>query len=477
MRKGKRAVWIGLILLLLVLSPMQTMAEGGITIDTAKKYEGMDASFSKGYEPTIEGNTMYLVIPFIAEKEIQNNRITVGVEFEKEENSPFYFQNYKKKVKRTEDGIYLYQCKIKLKEERISGQYPLTLSVQAKDSQGTLNQKFTIYVEITSDKKEVEENQIEDIPEQQMIPEEPVVPEISNSLEQEPEKSHQPRVMVDSNSLQGGSVEAGSSNTWNITAKNCSSKQSIENIKVTLLCENKDVSFEKNAWYFEKIGTGGKMDLSQNISVGKKAPAEPVSVQLQFEYEDSKGNSYTSAETVNISINQPQQADIINLSFPESVYASDSSSLTFQIQNTGLAVIYNAKVRLEGKGLFPDKELFIGNVEAGAAIDGEIPVFAGTLDMDEVSEKEGNKYGETSGTVIFSYENEKGETIEQKKEINTQIKKPQMVELKVEKDKPQTNQWWITIVFGIIVVLILIVIWLYLRMKHFKKRVEFHEKP
>ena len=142
-----------------------------------------------------------------------------------------------------------------------------------------------------------------------------------------------------------------------------------------------------------------------------------------------------------------------------------------------LAVIYNAKVRLEGKGLFPDKELFIGNVEGGAAIDGEIPVFAGTLDMDEVSEKEGNKYGETSGTVFFSYENEKGEIIEQKKEINTQIKKPQTVELKVEKDKPQTNQWWITIVFGIIVVLILIVIWLYLRMKHFRKRVEFHEKP
>lgn len=207
---------------------------------------------------------------------------------------------------------------------------------------------------------------------------------------------------------------------------------------------------------------------------------EPVSVQLQFDYEDSKGNSYTSTETAGFGILQPQQAELVNLSFPENVYASDTDSLTFQIQNTGLSVLYNVKVRIEGKGLFPEEELFLGNVEAGTAVDGEILVFIGTLDMKESTENSGEdseeKYGDTSGTVIFSYENENGEVVEQRQELPTTILKPQVVELKVEQEEPQTNQWWITIAAGIVLLLFFLLLWLYLRLQYWKKRVNFHER-
>lgn len=221
------------------------------------------------------------------------------------------------------------------------------------------------------------------------------------------------------------------------------------------------------------------MDLSQNVYVEKKAAAGQKPVQLQFEYEDSKGNSYTSTETLNLIISQPQQAEIVNIAFLESVYASDTNSLTFQIHNTGLAVIYNAKVRMEGTGLFPTEELFLGNLEAGTSVDGEISVFAGTLDMNEQGEildGGAEKYGKTSGTIIFSYENENGEIVEQTMELQTEIKKPEIVELKVEKEEPETNQWWITITFAAFLVLILAIVWLSLRIKYFKKRVELHEK-
>ena len=133
------------------------------------------------------------------------------------------------------------------------------------------------------------------------------------------------------------------------------------------------------------------------------------------------------------------------------------------------------KVRLEGKGLFPDKELFLGTVEAGTSADGEIKVFAGTLNMDyegNIIDEDGKKYGETAGTVIFSYENEQGELTEQSQEVYTSIKKPQIVELKVEKEAPKTNQWWITIIILILIVLILIICWLYLRMSYYRKRAD-----
>lgn len=512
MRKKKVSALM-LIISMLFLSfchSIPVIAAGGIFIDTVNAYEGMEASFSQGYEPSIQDNTMNLVVPFLVKKEMKSDSILVGISFEKQENSPFYFQNYQKQVKQSENGIYLYQCNIKLKENRSNGQYPLLLSVQAETAEGILQQEFRIYVEITDGKEPTTQGPTNQKPAtqeptgQEPTGKEPTIQEPTNQepttqepTNQEPttqelsgqdlteqntsqeEVNHQPRVIISKNSLQGSSIEAATSIMWNLSAKNCSSSRAVENMKVTLLSDNTDILFEKNVWYFERVSAGKTMDLSQNVYVERKAAAGQIPVQLQFEYEDSKGNSYTSTETVNLIISQSQQAELANIAFPESVYASDTNSLTFQVHNTGLAVIYNAKVRLEGTGLFPTEELFLGNLEAGTSVDGEIPVFAGTLDMDEqgeISQEGAEKYGITSGKVIFSYEDEKGEVIEQTMEIKTEIKEPETVELKVEKDEPETNQWWITIIFIIILVLVLVILWLSLRIKYFRKRVELHEK-
>lgn len=484
---------------------LPVIAAGGIFIDTVNTYEGMEASFSQGYEPSIQENTMNLVVPFLVKKEMKSDSILVGISFEKQENSPFYFQNYQKQVKQSENGVYLYQCNIKLKENRSNGQYPLLLSVQAETAEGILQQEFRIYVEITDGKNLSNQNPIVQNPsEQEPSGQEPTTqePTVQEPMTQEPlgqelttqesieqeqsqqdtlqeEIIHQPRVIINENSLQGSTLEAATSTMWTLSAKNYSSSRAVENMKVTLLSDSTDILFEKNVWYFERAGIGKIIDLSQNVYVEKKAAAGQIPVQFQFEYEDSKGNSYTSTETINLIITQPQKAELVNVSFPEIVYASDTNNLTFQVQNTGLAVIYNAKVRLGGAGLFPTQEVFLGNVEAGASTSGEIPVFAGTLDMDEqgeISQEGAEKYGKASGTVIFSYENEKGEVIEQTMEIQTEIKEPEIVELKVEKEEPETNQWWITIIFAVFLVLILAIVWLSLRIKYFKKRVELHEK-
>ena len=93
-------------------------AQGSISIDTNKKYDGMNTSFSKGYAPSIQKNTMRLVVPFQTDLPLKQEVLLVGVSFEREENSPFYFKNYQKKVKQTKRGIYLYQCRIKLKKDR-----------------------------------------------------------------------------------------------------------------------------------------------------------------------------------------------------------------------------------------------------------------------------------------------------------------------------------------------------------------------
>lgn len=480
-----------------VVIPDENQKKGAlITIDANKKYEGMNAPFSRGYEPSIQKNTMTLVVPFMMEQETDQNRIIVGISFEREENSPFYYKNYQKKVKQSEEGIYLYRCRIQLKEERVNGQYPLRLQVQAQTSEERVQQEFTIYVEITDGiPKDSEGSQPEENPDFSAEHQGPdsILPDSGEegSLDSGEEAGrpgessgsgeqiiHQPRVMITGNSLQTAALEAGTQTLWSLSARNCSRNQAMENVKVTMSCENRNITFEKTSWYFDWAGAGGTMDLSQHVTVGKKAAAEPVPVQFQFEYEDKQGTACTSTETVNLSVVQIPSAELTNLFFPDSIYEADTDLLTFQIQNTGLAVIYNARVRLEGKGLFPEKELFLGNVEGGSSLDGEISVFAGNLTMDKegnVIDEGGKKYGDTIGTVVFSYENEQGELVESSQELHTAIKKPQVVELKVEKEAPKTNQWWITILAGIFLVLILLIVWLYLRMKHYRKVSELHK--
>ncbi len=480
-------------------------ADGGsIAIDSSHKYEGMDAPFAKGYEPSIKKNVMALVVPFVSEDKLEGNEITVGVDFENREGSPFYYKNYRKQVKQSQEGVYLYKCRLKLKKDRVNGQYPLYLWAEGKIGGVPFRQQFTVYVEITDGRAALAGNggtglesaggegfgnpgngedgldptgdgssQFSgggDLPggeDGQAVGQD--MPDAQSSAE---ENSSQPRLMVNANSLRAAALEAGSSTPWNVTVQNCSSKRAVKNIKVTLLCESKDIVFEKNAWYFEKTAANASMDLSQNLTVAKKAAADPIQVQFQIEYEDDKGNAYTSTEEVRLLVRQPQHAQLMNLSFPAQVYASDTEFLNFQVQNTGLSVIYNVKVRLEAKGLFSQQEMFLGNIEGGTSADGEQKVFVGTLDMDaqgNVSQEGGEKYGDTSGFVILSYENEQGEVTEQKVEIHTTIREAETVKLEIEEQKPKANQWWITIVFFVVLSLLLVIIWLYLRMKHYQR--------
>ncbi len=449
-------------------------AQGSISIDTNKKYDGMNTSFSKGYAPSIQKNTMRLVVPFQTDLPLKQEVLLVGVSFEREENSPFYFKNYQKKVKQTKRGIYLYQCRIKLKKDRRNGQYPLHLTVSAQTAEEIIVQEFTIYIEITDGKPAELQEEVLGQEAEEPTEEKTSFPESKNE-----ENIQKPKVMIYENNLNGISAKAGETTPWRLLAKNCSSSQSMENLKVTLLTENPFFTFERTSWYFAQVKAKDTIDLSQNISVGAKAAEGAVLVQILFDYEDKTGESYQVTESVYLAADQIQQAELADLSFPESIYESDTDLLTFQVQNTGLTSLYNVRVRFEGKGLFAQKELFLGNMEAGTSSDGEISVFAGTLNMNEMGEiidENAEKYGDTSGTVIFSYENELGELTELKREVHTVIQKPQVVELKVEEEEPQTNQWWVTIFVLVIVVLILLVIWLYIRMKYYQRRGSFEKK-
>lgn len=466
----KRTIKMGLFLAVCVLlfffPVMGARAADTIRIAPNKKYKGMNASFAKGYEPSVKNHKLQLIVPFLADMAGQEG-IWVGVSFDREEDSPFYFKTYQTRVKRSKDGVYLYRCGIKLKKDRVNGQYPLRLNVQAQAPEGVLQQEFVIYVEITDGRERTED----------LLPAEENGAE-GEGAKEEPDASEilrQPRVILSENGIHDGQVEAGQEAYWTLLAKNCSGSEPLYNVKVTLLCENGDLQFERQSWYFERVAAGASMDLSQNVAADQKAAAGMATAQLQFDYEDQKGGVYNSVETARLSVYQPQQARLVNFSMPEGIYESDTETVTFQAQNTGLAVLYNAKARLEGQGLFAN-EVYLGNIEAGSAADGEMQVFAGTLNMDaegNVLDEDGEKYGDVKGRLVFSYENERGEAVEQEQAFSTAILKPQVAELKIEEAPEQeTNQWQAVTAVMVFLFMLLAIVCLYLRMRHYADMVK-----
>ena len=241
MNRMRRGIGLALLLASFVLSPYRANAEELISIDANHRYEGMETSFSKGY--------------------------AVGVAFEPSESSPFVYKNYQKRVKKSKKGVYLFRCPIQLKKNRVNGQYPLRVYVLAKTAQEVIRQEFTLYIEITDGRAKLMEEVGDPYGE---VPREaaPVGLEEEASDEKE-EATHQPRILICENSVQGGALSAGEQKAWALSAKNCSVSQPVENVKVTLLSEQSEVAFEKNAWYFERIAAGGQMELSHHYGEPK----------------------------------------------------------------------------------------------------------------------------------------------------------------------------------------------------------------
>lgn len=472
--------------------PTTSLAESAVSIENTTAYKGMKQSFSKGYEPEINKNQMKLVVPFIANEAMEQNKIVVSVEFDQTKESPFYFKNYQKEIKRSKGNIYLYNCSLQLKQNRKNGQYPLYLRVTGKTKNNQeLSEIFTIYVEITDGTAEIK-SELQDFPEEDNMHQTGQQSEAEKNVEEsmaegitvpktqvtEEPVSHQPRILLDTGELKNKILEPGAETVSSITAKNCSASMAMENVKITVTSENTSILFEKSSWYFNTISPGDFVLLESQILLDKKAMGS-IPVQVQLEYDDKKGNSYTTTETIALSVTSPPKVSLSNVSFPNKVYATDTNSLTLQVQNAGLTSVYNAKIIFEGNGLFSVKELFLGTIEAGAATDGEIPVYAGNLNMKEegLEDQQTEEYGKTTGKLTFTYEDESGEIHLEEMEVNTEIVKPVNLSLQVEEKEPETNQWWITIFICIGLVLLLGIIWIYQRMQYYKKRVKIHETP
>lgn len=264
----------------------------------------------------------------------------------------------------------------------------------------------------------------------------------------------QPKILVESCSLSDKILEAGSTESLQVSLKNCSRSQSMYNLKVSIQVNNGSLKLKSNSFYYEKVAPGESIPLVDEVEVALDAEAGVVPLNLSFEYEDKKGNQATGTETVSLTVSQPVSMELEKAEIPAYVYASDTIEIPIAVLNLSRTGVYNVRVHLEGTGLFPTGDVFIGNMEPGSSGDGSMKVYVGTKTMETIGVDHGTddaeKYGAVSGLFTLSYEDAAGNTHETSRDYQTEIKKAQILSLNVEEDQESGNPWWIS-VFAVLI--------------------------
>lgn len=404
-------------------------------IDNKNIYKGMDKSYSEGYVPSVKKGYVYLVLPLQCEKELKKDTIRTTVHLGDGDTIPFVRKNYEKNFKKEKCKVsnkskktecYLVSYALQLKEDRYNGSYPVTVNVSAIDNNGDeIEQVFTTYVTITDGKNLTEEP----------VAETPVFA---------------PKVLVESYHFSKEDIKAGDEVTAEIVLVNTSKSQAVRNMTVMVTpAEGIELVSKSDSVYVESAGAGEIFTVTYDFKVDVAANAGQYSVSIAMDYADYEGNAYTSTGTIKLSVGQLVKMQFDPLVVPSEVEVGETIEATTQVMNLGRGKIYNVRAEIVADGVQTSQTMFIGDVEAGAAVSGSTELFIVGLSGASL-------YGNTEGTVTFYYEDEGGEEYSEVITFKTTIVSPLKASQNVE-EEDNTDQWWVIMaVIGCILAVIVV---------------------
>lgn len=402
-------------------------------IDNNNIYKGMKTSFCKGYIPTVTGKNVQIVIPLISNNKLKGNKLRASLKLGESENIPFVYKNYEKNVRagyhKTNKGAkkcYLVNFNLELKGKRYNGTYPVTVTVTATDKQGNeVYQDFVVYVTIS--------NGIDTSSE-------------AREASGDTQVRYAPKVMIRSCKFSKNKIICGEKFTANIILYNTSKTSSVKNMTVKVQPgENVELLSKTGSSFVRSLGAGKSCKVSFVFRVREEAPYGQYNIDVNLDYADSRGNTYTVDEAVKVLASQKPRIEILPVTVPKSMVLGETANLQAQVMNLGKGRLYHVRAVLEGDGLSPSGHAFIGDMEGGTESTGEIEVTAEGLSGDTL-------YGMTEGTITFYYEDEMGNEMMEKQSFETSILSPLSEPSSDEESVGDNRQWWVIMAVILIII-------------------------
>ena len=408
------------------------------SIDDSHRYEGMAQSYRDGYLPTVENGRAILILPLLADGEMEGDRLTVAPELGSTEGSPFVYRNYQQTVAASRetplDGgepveLYLVRLSLELSPDRYNGVYPVGVTVTAKGAGGIpASQTFTTYVTI-SDGRSTE------------------VPTEAPPAEEEPQS--QPLLYVERYTVNPATVEAGQEFTVTAYIRNTSESQSVRNMAIQVAADSDQLTLleDSSTTYWERLGADTTRELTLRYRAETAIPVGKYHIQLSMTFDNEDAMTLSASGDLAVTVTQPMRVEGEYPLVADSVSAGDTVSLSFQAVNMGKSAAYNVRFELEAPGLMPGGSAYIGNLEAGTAGAAEMRVFVGAKSMNSELLEGEEPYGYSSGVMTLIYEDEAGNEYREEEHFTTNIQELVIGsgEVSAEPEEKGFGQWWLAV--------------------------------
>ena len=436
-------------------SPTPTPRPGGasdteLVIDTAYIYPGMTKSYSSGYMPTVSGGKALFVLPLLGEVMGDVLRVTPDMDTV----GPFLYGNYQFDLKKTretakdaagnpvERDVFLMTLSLDLAANRQNGTYPVTFRVSYTDKHGDpAEQDFTLQVAITDGESPAEESGGGGG---------------WSGGWSGPSVVRKPVLVLASSQVSTSTIAGGQGFTLSLTVQNVGDLEA-KNVRIMAAADGQGVyrSDSLAPVFLARMAVSESTETSFPFASDKTVFAGRHGLTVTLAYEDAYGNVY--ADTVPLQINVVQTASIgfDEMKLPETLTSGETFTQPVCVYNTVYAPVYNVRCTLRMDGLIA-ASAFLGTLEPQQSADKAVSVFVTTLSGKE-------KYGESYGELVISYEDMAGEEHTEYQQLRTTVQAPVEItdEEKAKKEKEQKeqqtlSQWWVSLLVAIAFILIVL---------------------
>lgn len=262
-----------------------------------------------------------------------------------------------------------------------------------------------------------------------------------------------PQIIITNYNYGSSAVVANEVFPLSIVLKNTNTGQTLRNIKVSFTADEGIFipHNTSNSFYIDKIGPGASLNKTVEFMTKPDAPEKTVSINVDMSYEDSKGNPVSVKDIISVPVIQQRRLVIDDIVPTDQYFVGEQGNLSVQYYNMGKNTLNNLVIHAEGDFDFPQStKIFAGKFDAGKS---------DIYDLQFIPKK----IGDTSGKLIFTFEDSNGKPITIEKPFTITAQEPMPEEPMMDEEMMQPEGGgkgkYIAIGAGALVVVAAIVIY------------------
>ncbi len=248
-----------------------------------------------------------------------------------------------------------------------------------------------------------------------------------------------PRLMVTAYELDTKELVPGKTSVLKISFRNYSYTKSLRNVKLSISDESGQIEIDgMGTEYVERIYADDTYVWEVKLSALATAEIGRYKLTVTGEYEDLYYSSFSSSDTITLTVKQSVGVSHNGLTMPEKIVEGEINTMAVTLMNTGKTDVRNCMLTFISETLESSGTTFVGEIAAGESAEANLNY-----------KQPMGKLGKAEATVEISYEDAFGNKKSEKVKLSTVTeKKVEVAQKQEEEEKSNNNLWWLFILLG-----------------------------